>query len=48
MDNNQNKQAVPRAGKTNSAKDAIKKYLDARAASDPLFATSYAKSQKSL
>lgn len=48
MDNNQNNQAVPRASKTNSAKDAIKNYLDARAASDPLFATSYAKPKKSI
>lgn len=48
MDNNQNNQAAPRAGKTNSAKDAIKNYLDARAARDPLFATSYAKPKKSI
>lgn len=32
----------------NSAKDAIKSYLDARAVSDPQFATVYAKPNKSI
>lgn len=31
-----------------SAKDAIKQYLDSRAASDPLFAKSYAKPKKNI
>lgn len=34
--------------KNQSAKDAIKAYLDRRAASDPLFAASYAKPGKNL
>ncbi|MDE6497119.1 MAG: PcfK-like family protein, partial [Muribaculaceae bacterium] len=34
--------------KNQSAKNAIKSYLDRRAASDPLFATSYAKPGKNL
>lgn len=36
------------ANNYNAAKDAIKKYLDNRAATDPLFAASYAKENKNL
>lgn len=57
MDNIQNNQAqaveaqnapAPAQSASNSAKDAIKAYLDARAASDALFAASYAKPKKNI
>lgn len=55
MDNIQNNQAqtveapkAPAQTSPNSAKEAIKAYLDTRAASDPLFAASYAKPHKNI
>ena len=55
MDNIQNNQAqtveapkAPAQTSPNSAKDAIKAYLDARAVNDPLFAASYAKPNKNI
>lgn len=55
MDNIQNNQAqtveapkAPAQTAPNSAKEAIKAYLDARAASDSLFAESYAKPNKNI
>lgn len=44
----QAQQPAPANEQTNSAKEAIKAYLDARAASDPQFATVYAKPKKNI
>lgn len=49
MDNNQTNQVIaPQGASANSAKDVIKAYLDARAASDTLFAAVYSKPNKNI